>query len=265
LNKKLKGKIDKYRSIINDVYESIINKSTGSLQGIHWETQQHLGWDCCIRGFLSTELLEISRLRNLEKSDFKIIGWIIITLWKTWNKAWKARNRKFKEKDQYLAQIGKMQHIVDINIIYHCQEYLTDELNRQLKSSIEGHLSQSNTSIDAWLIMFKSITYLDVIKIRKYDKRLKIISKFIQQLKTTSEKTQLEVRILKCWSIFLKSKSDLKNKLFTLLIEIKIAGIDLKFIIVMILEKITLYMTHVEQMDRTSSFILRSKDSPTQW
>jgi hypothetical protein len=32
------------------------------------------------------------------------------------------------------------------------------------------------------------------------------------------------------WSIFLKSKSDLKNKIFTLFNDLKIAGIDVKFI-----------------------------------
>jgi hypothetical protein len=56
---------------------------------------------------------------NLEKPDAKIIGWIIITLWKRWNKAWKARNRGFKEEEQYLAQAANMQHIFNINIIYH--------------------------------------------------------------------------------------------------------------------------------------------------
>jgi hypothetical protein len=59
--------------------------------------QQSLGWECCIRGFLTSEWLEISRLLNLEKPDAKIIGWIIIMLWKTWNEAWKTRNKRFKE------------------------------------------------------------------------------------------------------------------------------------------------------------------------
>jgi hypothetical protein len=71
LNKKLKGKTDKHWNIVNDIYELIIDKPTGSLQGIHWEIQQYLGWDCCIRGFLSTKWLENSRLTNLENPDFK--------------------------------------------------------------------------------------------------------------------------------------------------------------------------------------------------
>ena len=33
-----------------------------------------------------------------------------------------------------------------------------------------------------------------------------------------------------CWSIFLKNKSDLKEKMFTLLTDLKIAGIDIKYI-----------------------------------
>jgi hypothetical protein len=99
LNKKLKGKTDSHQTIINDMYESIIDKPTGSLQGIQWEIQQHLRWDCCIRGFLSTEWLEISGLLNLEKPAVETVGWIIIILWKTWNGAWKARNRRFKEED----------------------------------------------------------------------------------------------------------------------------------------------------------------------
>jgi hypothetical protein len=102
-----------------------------------------------------------------EKHDAGIIGWIIITLWKTWNKSWKARNRRFKEEDQYLAQTAKIQRIVNINIIYHCREHLTEELNWQLMSSVEEHLLQSNTSIDEWLIMFKSIIYQDLIKKNK--------------------------------------------------------------------------------------------------
>jgi hypothetical protein len=69
LNKKLKGKTDEYKIIINDIHESIIDKPTGSLQGINWEMQQYLGWDYCIRGFLSTKWLEISRFMNLEKPD----------------------------------------------------------------------------------------------------------------------------------------------------------------------------------------------------
>jgi hypothetical protein len=33
-----------------------------------------------------------------------------------------------------------------------------------------------------------------------------------------------------CWSIFLKRKSDLKSKVMTLLTDLKIAGIDVKYI-----------------------------------
>jgi hypothetical protein len=60
-----------------------------------------------------------------------------------------------------------MQRIIDINIIYHCREYLPDELNGQLKSNIEEHLSQSNEAIDEWLLMFRSIMYQEVIKKNK--------------------------------------------------------------------------------------------------
>jgi hypothetical protein len=104
---------------------------------------------------------------NLEKPEVEIVGWIIITLWKTWNKAWKARNRRFKEEDRYISQSARMQRIIEINIIYHCREYLSEELNRQLKSNIEEHLSQINASIDEWLLMFKSIMYQEVIKKNK--------------------------------------------------------------------------------------------------
>jgi hypothetical protein len=90
LNKKLKTKTDTHQTIINDMYELIIDKPTGSLQSLQWEIQQHLGWDCSIRGYLSTEWLEIPRLMNLEKPEVETVGWIIITLWKTWNEAWKA-------------------------------------------------------------------------------------------------------------------------------------------------------------------------------
>jgi hypothetical protein len=62
LNKKLKTKTDLHQTIINDIYELIIDKPTGSLQSLQWEIQQQLGWDCSIQGFLSTEWLEIPRL-----------------------------------------------------------------------------------------------------------------------------------------------------------------------------------------------------------
>jgi hypothetical protein len=119
LNKKLKTKTDAHQVIINDIYNLIIDKPTGSLQSLQWEIQQYLGWDCCIRGFLSTEWLEIPRLMNIEKPEVEMVGWIIITLWKAWNEAWKARNRRFKEEDRYTAQNATMHRIIDINIIYH--------------------------------------------------------------------------------------------------------------------------------------------------
>jgi hypothetical protein len=85
-------------------------------------------------------------------------------LWRVWNEAWKARNKKFNEENRYLAQTAKMQRIVNINIIYHCREHLFDELNRQLQFSVKEHLSQSNVLIDEWLLMLKSILHQDVIK-----------------------------------------------------------------------------------------------------
>jgi hypothetical protein len=60
-----------------------------------------------------------------------------------------------------------MQRIIDINIIYHCQEYLPEELNGQIKSNIEENLSQSKASIDEWLLMFRSILYQEVINKNK--------------------------------------------------------------------------------------------------
>jgi hypothetical protein len=164
LNKKLKGKTDELKTVINDNYELIVDKPTGSMQAINWEMQQLIGWDCCIQGFLSTERLAVSRLMNLEKPDAEIIGWIIVMLWKTWNETWKVRNKKFKEENRYIPQAANMQRIVNLNIIYHCQEYLPDELNNQLKTSIKENLSQCNVSTDEWLHMFKSIMYQQVIK-----------------------------------------------------------------------------------------------------
>jgi hypothetical protein len=79
LNKKLKTKTDAHQVIIKDIYNLIIDKPTGSLQSLKWEIQKYLGWDCCIRGFLSTEWLEILRLMNLEKPEIETVGWIIIT------------------------------------------------------------------------------------------------------------------------------------------------------------------------------------------
>jgi hypothetical protein len=104
---------------------------------------------------------------NLEKPEVETVGWIIVTLWKTWNEAWKARTRRFKEEDRYTAQNAKMQRTIDINIIYHCREYLPDKLKGQLKFKVEEHLSQSDASIDEWLLMFRSIMYQNVIKKNK--------------------------------------------------------------------------------------------------
>jgi hypothetical protein len=104
---------------------------------------------------------------NLGKPDAEIIAWIIIMSWKTWNEEWKARNKKFKEKNRYIAEAANMQRIIDINIIYHCREYLPDELNSQLKFSVEESLSQNNVFFDEWLIIFKSIMYQEVIKRNK--------------------------------------------------------------------------------------------------
>jgi hypothetical protein len=137
---------------------------------------------------------------NLEKPEVETVGWIIVTLWKTWNEAWKARNRRFKEEDRYTAQNAKMQRTIDINIIYHCREYLPDELNGQLKSNVEEHLSQSDASIDEWLLMFRSIMHQNVIKKNKRawqetEKHyLNLFTNFKKKLKT--RKTRLKVRSL---------------------------------------------------------------------
>jgi hypothetical protein len=72
---------------------------------------------------------------NPEKPEVETVGWIISRLWKTWNEAWKARNRRFKEEDRYIAQNPRMQRTIDKKIIYHCLEYLSEELNRQVKSN----------------------------------------------------------------------------------------------------------------------------------
>jgi hypothetical protein len=60
-----------------------------------------------------------------------------------------------------------MKRIIDTNIIYNCQENLPEELNGQLNSNIEEHPSQSNTSIDEWLLMFRSIMYQELINKNK--------------------------------------------------------------------------------------------------
>jgi hypothetical protein len=54
------------------------------------------------------------------------------------------------------SQTAKLQCIVDINIIYHCHEYVTDELKRQLVSNVDKHLLQRKISIDDWLSIFIS-------------------------------------------------------------------------------------------------------------
>jgi hypothetical protein len=43
---------------------------------------------------------------NFKKPEVETVGWIIITLWKTWNEAWKARNRRFKEEDRCMEWGG---------------------------------------------------------------------------------------------------------------------------------------------------------------
>jgi hypothetical protein len=64
------------------------------------------------------------------------------------------------------------------------------------------------------------------------------------------------------WSVFLKNKFDLKNKIFTLLNDLKISAIDAKFIFVKILEKTCLSNFHVEQVDITSCLKSNAQELP---
>jgi protease II len=64
------------------------------------------------------------------------------------------------------------------------------------------------------------------------------------------------------WSISLNTKSDLKNKMFTLLSDLKISGNDTKFIHCYDSGKNNSFMTHVKQMDTTSSLNSRVQELP---
>jgi hypothetical protein len=83
-------------------------------------------------------------------------------------------------------------------LITHRREHLTDELNRQLISIIVEHLLQSNTSIDEWLIMFKSIIYQEVTKKNKkawHDVEKKFLNLYNSRKRFLGQ-TQLKVRSL---------------------------------------------------------------------
>jgi hypothetical protein len=64
------------------------------------------------------------------------------------------------------------------------------------------------------------------------------------------------------WSILLKNKSDLKNKIFTLLTDFKISVIDVEFIRYDDSGKISCLMTHVEQKDTLSSLNSQVQELP---
>jgi hypothetical protein len=67
-----------------------------------------------------------------------------------------------------------------------------------------------------------------------------------------------------CWSIFLKKKSELKNKMSTLLTDLKIAGIDVKFIRCNDFGNNKSFFTHVEQMDTTSRLHSLAQELPNE-
>jgi len=72
------------------------------------------------------------------------------------------RNTLYKEDVRYLAQEQHRKRIVDLTIFYKCKPWMTEELQRQLKDTLQQHLQASNDSIDSWLQLYKSLMYASV-------------------------------------------------------------------------------------------------------
>jgi hypothetical protein len=104
LNKKLKVKTEELKTVINDIYESIFDKPTGSVQDINWEMQQLIGWDCCIQGILSTEWLAVSRLMNLKNRTLKSLEGLLLCYGKHGTKPGKLESRNSKKKTDILLK-----------------------------------------------------------------------------------------------------------------------------------------------------------------
>jgi hypothetical protein len=115
------------------------------------------GWDKVIRGFLTHEWqTEIDQLSETIKNPegFSII---IMTLWETWENAWKQRNIDFNPTDRYDYQQREYQTTIDLNIIYQCRQYLDQEIANLLEAKVENHIKQELLTKEGWLLMNKTI------------------------------------------------------------------------------------------------------------
>jgi hypothetical protein len=65
-----------------------------------------------------------------------------MTLWETWENAWKQRNIDFNPTDRYEYQQREYQTTIDLNIIYRCRQYHDQELANLLEEKVENHIKQ---------------------------------------------------------------------------------------------------------------------------
>ena len=60
------------------------NQCSGKTDKINFTKQMQLGWSYCIRGFLTTEWIEVAKLFETKKTYKEIVGVLIIGIWCTW-------------------------------------------------------------------------------------------------------------------------------------------------------------------------------------
>jgi hypothetical protein len=162
---RLKLKTEEDMQLAENIFISITSNPQGDLQNIAFTKQNRLGWGHSVRGFFTTEWIDVARLFKTDKPDKEIIGAIIIEIWSIWQIAWAHRNEMFKKENRYLAKCAIQQRTVDLHIIYECRDYIPIELQGVLKPSIEDHLRMDDNVIDEWLNMYRPILYNEVYEV----------------------------------------------------------------------------------------------------
>jgi hypothetical protein len=76
-----------------------------------------------------------------------------MTVWETWENAWKRRNIDFNSTDRYEYQQREYQTKIDLNIIYQCRQNLDKKLVDLLKEKVENHIQQELHTKEVWLLM----------------------------------------------------------------------------------------------------------------
>ena len=164
VKQRLKLTTDDFDGILDDIFWSISTGIQGRLQTIVFSKQQCMGWQKVIRGFFTTEWIEVAKLFKTEKCHKEIVGSFIIAMWTTWQAAWNQRNKMFKKEDRYSAQSALKQRTIELHVMYRLRDFVSDALKGIYKSTVEEHLKSDPTTIDNWLQMHMPIIFDAVTK-----------------------------------------------------------------------------------------------------